>query len=211
MMARSKIKTCILDGDELPDAAAVYRKLGDALGAPSYFGHNPDALWDIISEYNGEPIEIVWRNSTFRRATRAAFRRDRRRAATRGGRRAREAAARINCTHFVMAGLGPPGSMPVRPRPDRISEFLARRPSLSGGACPSVRTLRRVAHRCRSDGPSGCRSSALVQGANLCPSTRVTSALGFTCLPRQKKDGIDSGSHVRSTASSSAYVLANDV
>ena len=62
MMARSKIKTCILDGDELPDAAAVYRELGVALGAPAYFGHNPDALWDLISEHSGEPIEIVWRN-----------------------------------------------------------------------------------------------------------------------------------------------------
>jgi RNAse (barnase) inhibitor barstar len=57
------MKTCILDGAALPDAAAVYRKLGEALGTPPYFGHNPDALWDAITEYGGEPIEIVWRNS----------------------------------------------------------------------------------------------------------------------------------------------------
>ena len=57
------MKTCILDGAALPDAAAIYRKLGEALHAPAYFGGNPDALWDAISEYNGEPIEIVWRNS----------------------------------------------------------------------------------------------------------------------------------------------------
>ena len=57
------MKSCILDGASLPDAAAVYRKLGEALGAPSYFGNNPDALWDLISEHSGEPIEIVWRNS----------------------------------------------------------------------------------------------------------------------------------------------------
>jgi RNAse (barnase) inhibitor barstar len=55
--------TCILDGATLPDAAAVYRKLGDALHAPAYFGNNPDALWDLITEHSGEPIEIVWRNS----------------------------------------------------------------------------------------------------------------------------------------------------
>ena len=55
--------SCILDGSELADAAAVYRKLGEALHAPAYFGRNPDALWDAISEYGGEPIEIVWRNS----------------------------------------------------------------------------------------------------------------------------------------------------
>ena len=37
--------------------------LGEALHVPSYFGNNPDALWDAISEYGGEPIAIVWRNS----------------------------------------------------------------------------------------------------------------------------------------------------
>ena len=57
------MKSCILDGSELPDAAAVYRKLGEALHAPAYFGNNPDALWDAIGEYHGEPIEIVWQNS----------------------------------------------------------------------------------------------------------------------------------------------------
>jgi len=62
-MARQKIKSCILDGAALADAAAVYRALGDALGAPAYFGHNPDALWDAIGDYHGEPGEIVWRHS----------------------------------------------------------------------------------------------------------------------------------------------------
>ena len=55
--------SCILDGADLPDAAAVYRKLRKALHGPAYFGRNPDALWDAITEYGGEPIEIVWRNS----------------------------------------------------------------------------------------------------------------------------------------------------
>jgi RNAse (barnase) inhibitor barstar len=62
-MARQKTKSCILDGSALPDAAAVYRKLGEALRAPVHFGNNPDALWDLITEHGGEPIEIVWRNS----------------------------------------------------------------------------------------------------------------------------------------------------
>jgi RNAse (barnase) inhibitor barstar len=57
------MKSCILDAADLPDAAAVYRKLGEALHAPAYFGNNPDALWDAVTEYSGEPIEIVWRNS----------------------------------------------------------------------------------------------------------------------------------------------------
>jgi RNAse (barnase) inhibitor barstar len=55
--------SCILDGSALPDAAAVYRKLGEALRAPVHFGNNPDALWDLITEHGGEPIDIVWRNS----------------------------------------------------------------------------------------------------------------------------------------------------
>jgi RNAse (barnase) inhibitor barstar len=57
------MKSCVLDGSDLPDAAAVYRKLGETLQAPAYFGNNPDALWDALGEYSGEPIEIVWRNS----------------------------------------------------------------------------------------------------------------------------------------------------
>jgi len=57
------MKTCILDGSALPDAAAVYRNLGEALSAPVHFGNNPDALWDLITEHSGEPVEIVWRNS----------------------------------------------------------------------------------------------------------------------------------------------------
>ena len=62
-MARPTTKSCILDGAALADAPAVYRALGDALGAPAYFGHNPDAWWDAIGDYHGEPIEIVWRHS----------------------------------------------------------------------------------------------------------------------------------------------------
>jgi ribonuclease inhibitor len=57
------MKRCILDGEKLPDAAAVYRKLAQDLGFPAHFGHNPDALWDALGEQRGEPVEVVWRNS----------------------------------------------------------------------------------------------------------------------------------------------------
>jgi RNAse (barnase) inhibitor barstar len=60
---RQTMKTCVLDGATLADAAAVYRRLSEAFGAPKYFGHNPDALWDAITDYHGEPMEIVWKNS----------------------------------------------------------------------------------------------------------------------------------------------------
>jgi RNAse (barnase) inhibitor barstar len=57
------MKSCTIDGDRIADAAAVYRELGAAFDAPGYFGANPDALWDAITEYGGEPVEIVWLGS----------------------------------------------------------------------------------------------------------------------------------------------------
>jgi len=57
------VKRCTLDGATLPDAAAVYRVLAGAFAFPDYFGNNPDALWDALTEYSGDPVEIVWDNS----------------------------------------------------------------------------------------------------------------------------------------------------
>ena len=54
------MKSCTIDGNTLADAAAAYRELALAFDAPDYFGRNPDALWDAITEYSGEPVEIVW-------------------------------------------------------------------------------------------------------------------------------------------------------
>jgi len=56
------VKRRVLDGEELADAAAVYAALAEAFAFPDYFGANPDALWDALSEYEGEPVEIVWEN-----------------------------------------------------------------------------------------------------------------------------------------------------
>jgi ribonuclease inhibitor len=57
------MKRCILDGETLPDAASVYRKLAEDLGFPAHFGHNPDALWDALGEQRSEQVEVAWRNS----------------------------------------------------------------------------------------------------------------------------------------------------
>ena len=57
------MKRCILDGARLADAAAVYRELAAALKFPEYFGANPDALWDALGDYAGEPVAIVWRDA----------------------------------------------------------------------------------------------------------------------------------------------------
>jgi ribonuclease inhibitor len=56
------MKSYTIDGAKVADAAAAYREIGAAFSAPGYFGGNPDALWDVITEYSGEPVEIVWRD-----------------------------------------------------------------------------------------------------------------------------------------------------
>jgi RNAse (barnase) inhibitor barstar len=30
---------------------------------PAHFGNNPDALWDALGDYSGEPAAVVWRNA----------------------------------------------------------------------------------------------------------------------------------------------------
>ena len=57
------MKRCVLDGSRLADAAAVYSALAEAFRLPDYFGRNPDALWDALNEYGGEPVEVVWRQA----------------------------------------------------------------------------------------------------------------------------------------------------
>jgi RNAse (barnase) inhibitor barstar len=57
------MKTCVLDGSDLPDAAAVYATLAGAFGFPPYFGNNPDALWDALGDHAGGPVAVVWRDA----------------------------------------------------------------------------------------------------------------------------------------------------
>ena len=57
------MKTCVLDGSRLPDAAAVYAALARAFGFPTHFGNNPDALWDALGDHTGEPVAVVWRDA----------------------------------------------------------------------------------------------------------------------------------------------------
>lgn len=57
------MKTCVLDGARLADAAAVYRELSRAFGFPAHFGNNPDALWDALTEHGGEPVAVTWRDA----------------------------------------------------------------------------------------------------------------------------------------------------
>jgi RNAse (barnase) inhibitor barstar len=50
----------VLDGERLENVAAVYQALAPAIGFPSYFGANPDALWDVLTERCRIDLEIVW-------------------------------------------------------------------------------------------------------------------------------------------------------
>jgi ribonuclease inhibitor len=58
------MKECVLDGSRLGDAAAVYRALAETFRFPEYFGNNPDALWDALGDYSGEPVLITWRHAS---------------------------------------------------------------------------------------------------------------------------------------------------
>jgi ribonuclease inhibitor len=53
----------VLDGETLSSPADVYARLGAAVPLPRYFGYNPDALWDVLTEYPLEDVEIIWRHS----------------------------------------------------------------------------------------------------------------------------------------------------
>ncbi len=53
----------VLDGDSLTCAADVYNSIGRAIGVPSWFGSNPDALWDVLDDRGPSDLEVVWRNA----------------------------------------------------------------------------------------------------------------------------------------------------
>jgi ribonuclease inhibitor len=57
------MKQLVLDGAQLGDTDAIYRRLAKAFRFPEYFGDNPDALWDALGDYGAEPVVIIWRNA----------------------------------------------------------------------------------------------------------------------------------------------------
>ena len=57
------MRQLVLDGSALPSAKAVYRQLAEAFQLAPYFGNNPDALWDGLSDYHGAPVEVIWRDA----------------------------------------------------------------------------------------------------------------------------------------------------
>jgi RNAse (barnase) inhibitor barstar len=53
----------VIDGARLVDAAAVSRALKEALRLPAGFSVDWEALRDALGAYQGEPVEIVWRQA----------------------------------------------------------------------------------------------------------------------------------------------------
>lgn len=52
-----------LDGRALLAPADVYRVLAEPLSLPLWFGANPDALWDVLSERPRPEITIAWHHA----------------------------------------------------------------------------------------------------------------------------------------------------
>ncbi len=57
-----------LDGRHLLSPADVYRALAAPLDLPAWFGGNPDALWDVLSERPRPDTVVVWHDAAASRA-----------------------------------------------------------------------------------------------------------------------------------------------
>ena len=52
------MRTANLNGWEIPDRETLHRTLKDQLGFPDWYGHNLDALYDLLTETT-EPFRVV--------------------------------------------------------------------------------------------------------------------------------------------------------
>ncbi|NLI83192.1 MAG: barstar family protein [Deltaproteobacteria bacterium] len=55
-----EVKRCFISGEEVQSLEQFYDAIGSQLSLPEYFGHNLDALWDVLSTDVEGPVEIVW-------------------------------------------------------------------------------------------------------------------------------------------------------
>jgi ribonuclease inhibitor len=53
----------IIEGNDIHTEADFHKKIAEALGFPSHYGKNLDALWDVLSTDIERPITLVWKNS----------------------------------------------------------------------------------------------------------------------------------------------------
>ncbi|WP_322629317.1 barstar family protein [Halothiobacillus sp.] len=50
-------------GDRIACEQDFHKQLAQALGVQKYYGHNLDALWDLLSTSVERPAYLVWTNS----------------------------------------------------------------------------------------------------------------------------------------------------
>lgn len=54
-----------LDGTKILSEADFHRAFAGAPGVPSYYGHNINALWDVITTDLERPYLFIWHNARF--------------------------------------------------------------------------------------------------------------------------------------------------
>ena len=57
------IRQCTLDGKTVRSLDDLYDQLAIRLSLPEHFGHNLDALWDVLSTDVKGSFEIVWKHT----------------------------------------------------------------------------------------------------------------------------------------------------
>jgi len=54
------LRNVILDGEKINNREELHVFLKDALELPDYYGHNLDALWDVLTGGVAMPLTIRW-------------------------------------------------------------------------------------------------------------------------------------------------------
>ncbi|WP_411835989.1 barstar family protein [Pseudomonas chlororaphis subsp. aurantiaca] len=56
-----------LDGSKIKSEADFHKQLALSLDVREFYGHNLNALWDLLSANVERPIELIWENSNMSR------------------------------------------------------------------------------------------------------------------------------------------------
>lgn len=57
----------VLDGADVESEADLHRALAELFGLPEWYGHNLDALWDVLEDDDLRqvkgPVEVLWQHA----------------------------------------------------------------------------------------------------------------------------------------------------